>query len=397
MEANASINALKKDRGAWDLFSFLQENQGELGLEEAQLYHDFPILKDLDGEVVISQMLLVSRQHGVMTIAASSAASEQAAIEELPALDEHLEHLFSLIYSRLLRNRGLLKSKIQLAFPINAFTFAPFISNFTLNIRLESPLLLTQQQLEEHLQDIRIPPIASSVYRELLATIEGAKGIIRPKARDIQNRPVGSKGALANLLESEIASFDRGQKQGAIIGLDGLQRIRGLAGSGKTIVLAMKAALTHLRYPEARILYTFYTRSLYQHIQRLVTRFYRRFDDKDPDWSRLKIMHAWGGFNNEGVYFNAALAHGPQVMSYGNAVRRRREQEESKDTFNFLFTKLQQTVNVEPTYDYVFVDEGQHFPASFIQMCIKLAEQDRVVFAYDDLQTIFQAATPTIV
>ncbi len=80
--------------------------------------------------------------------------------------------------------------------------------------------------------------------------------------------------------------------------LDGPQRVRGLAGSGKTVVLAMKAALTHLRYPDAIILYTFYTKNLYQHIQRLITRFYRQFDDRDPNWSNLRIMHAWGGGSN---------------------------------------------------------------------------------------------------
>src|SRR5207244_4454545 len=115
---------------------------------------------------------------------------------------------------------------------------------------------------------------------------------------------------------------DQRQKHGSMIELDGLQRIRGLAGSGKTVVLAMKAALTHLRDPEARILYTFSTKSLYQHIQRLVTRFYRQYDDRDPDWTRLKIMHAWGGRNTPGVYYDACVASGVEPMRYTEAITR---------------------------------------------------------------------------
>ena len=41
-----------------------------------------------------------------------------------------------------------------------------------------------------------------------------------------------------------------------------VQRIRGLAGSGKTVVLALKAAYLHAQHPEWRIGVTFNTRSL---------------------------------------------------------------------------------------------------------------------------------------
>src|SRR5436190_1786683 len=127
METNAGLRALKSDIAAWELFTFFRDNEEQLGLGEAELYYDFPVLKDLDDDIVISQMLLVSRRHGVIALATSNAASYQAAIEELPKLDENLEHVFSLLYSRLLRNRSLLRNKKELAFPIDAFTFSPFL------------------------------------------------------------------------------------------------------------------------------------------------------------------------------------------------------------------------------------------------------------------------------
>lgn len=42
----------------------------------------------------------------------------------------------------------------------------------------------------------------------------------------------------------------------------GPQRIRGLAGTGKTIVLSLKAAITHKKFEDFRILYLFNTQSL---------------------------------------------------------------------------------------------------------------------------------------
>jgi superfamily I DNA and RNA helicase len=46
-------------------------------------------------------------------------------------------------------------------------------------------------------------------------------------------------------------------------------------------------------------------------------------------------------------------------------------------------------------YDFVLVDEGQDFPVSFLKLATRLAKENRMVFAYDDLQTIFQASPPT--
>lgn len=240
-------------------------------------------------------------------------------------------------------------------------------------------------------QFLEVSPLDEETYCELIATIEGAKGIIRPKARIIYDSSIQVKGMLANKLESAISSFDQRQKYGYMSTMDGLQRIRGLAGSGKTIVLTMKAAMIHLRYPDANILYTFYTKSLYQHIQRLITRFYRQFEDRDPDWeNKLHIMHAWGGARNEGVYYNTCLENGIQPMTFTEASQL------PGDPFNNVCKKLLSSSQIQPKYDFVFVDEGQDFPAAFIQLCLKLAKNSKMVFAYDDLQTIFQVSTPTI-
>jgi hypothetical protein len=53
MEINAYDKHLKVDTVAYDLVKFFENNIGELGLEMAQLYYDFPILKNLDESIVI--------------------------------------------------------------------------------------------------------------------------------------------------------------------------------------------------------------------------------------------------------------------------------------------------------------------------------------------------------
>ncbi len=76
----------------------------------------------------------------------------------------------------------------------------------------------------------------------------------------------------------------------------GPQRIRGLAGTGKTVVLCLKAAITHKRFDNFRILYLFNTQSLYQHVQGLIAKYYTMEAKKPPDFDQhLHVLHAWGG------------------------------------------------------------------------------------------------------
>lgn len=64
--------------------------------------------------------------------------------------------------------------------------------------------------------------------------------------------------------------------------VDGPQRIRGLAGSGKTIVLALKAAYLHSQFPEWDIVVTYYTRALWQQYRDLITKFVFEFSRDEP-------------------------------------------------------------------------------------------------------------------
>ena len=374
-----------------ELVNILDNNSAKYFLDDAQLYFDFPVLKDAEDTIVIAQLLLISLRHGLITIAFSNTTEHNTYFyKDLASTEDKLENIFSLLYSRLIRNKNLRRSKTDLSFPTNAFIFAPLLDESVKELDFDTPVLTKEIDILRYLEEARTDSISVDVYKELLSTLDGAKGLVRPKSRDVPEDSRTSKGALANRIESEISTFDKQQKQGAIAVLDGFQRIRGLAGSANTVVLAMKAALTHLRNPEANIIYTFYTKTLYQHIQRLITRFYRQFDDKDPDWEKLKIMHGWGGFTSEGVYSYSCKAFNVKPITYREVDKTRH------DPFDFACKNLMQNAEILPIVDYIFVDEGQDFPASFIELCLKLAKNNRVVYAYDDLQTIFQVATPSI-
>lgn len=382
MEVNVSKRSLSNKPGAALLLSHFETCPDKL--TNAIIFFDFPIYKDFDGKAIFVQALIASPEHGIIIFAIPDATKTGE------HLLEELDQVVSLIHSRLIKNRNLRSGKLQLISQINSVVFSADTS-FKLS-NTDIPVIYNAKQLSELLENLKEEKaLDTNKFSELISTIDGSKGLIRPKNRTDED--LDTKGYYIRALEDELALFDNKQRMGIVVPTDGPQRIRGIAGSGKTVILAMKAAITHLQSPEARIVYTFSTKSLYQHIKRLVTRFYRQFDDRDPNWENLKIMHAWGGRSYSGVYYEACLKHGSLPATYGG--RLAEASRKGITVFDLVCKELKESVHLTPIYDYIFIDEGQDFPASFIDLCRQIAVNERILWAYDELQNIFNIKTPT--
>jgi superfamily I DNA and RNA helicase len=389
MDIYAREKSFLKGSPVLEMINFLKENASILNLAESFLYHDFPIFKDIDGDVLISEILIVSKQLGITII---SVIKEAKGEEELNHGAQQLNELHRILFSRLIRNKKLLASKLALNFNIQLLIYAPNLDKKSMKEVDEIPVSSSLNDVKNFFEGLEAGALGTEEYGELVATIEGAKGLIKPKGRKPVEGDGIKKGNVANEAELEILSFDNYQKTAFMNIIEGPERIRGLAGSGKTVVLAMKAAITHVKYPEAKIAFTFYTKSLYQHVQRLITRFYRQFDDKDPDWNKLKILHAWGNSSNPGIYSEACASVGLRYLTFGEAA-----EQSKKEPFGYACEKLVALNLVRPLYDYILIDEGQDFPNSFFQLAVNLSREQKIVLAYDELQTIFQPNAPTAI
>jgi superfamily I DNA and RNA helicase len=248
------------------------------------------------------------------------------------------------------------------------------------------------------IRDLNVQQLTEPELRETRSILEGAKALVRPIRRIIDD-PEHQKFAVAlSALEDEIASFDQRQRHVALTALGGPERIRGLAGSGKTIILAMKAALAHLDNPQAMILITYYTRSLRDHLTRLITRFHRHFGEGDPDWKHIHVHHGWGRKDLPGVLREASLRSSITPMTFSVA---QGAAGPNQDPFDYACRSLLETKRIAPYYDLILIDEGQDFPGGFYELCFHLAKGPRdnkqIVWAYDELQNIFdvKVRTPT--
>ncbi|WP_318389675.1 DEAD/DEAH box helicase [Enterobacter sp.] len=391
MKLNADKNKLSSNPEAGRLYNILNEldQEEKLHLQEAELYYDFPLYKDDEDNLVISPLMLVSRLYGIIIFYLSN-CHERDAENTLQDNDSALENIYSQIFSRLLKQKYLRKNRRELNISVESAIFAPYV-DAQKNYGTESEVIVSKASIENFIQQFE-NPVTEDIYSEAASTIEGGKGLIRVKQRDIEGFSEESKVKVISGLESSIARFDSNQLGSCVNEVDGIERIRGLAGSGKTVVLAMKVAITHLRNPDKKILYTFSTKALYQHVKRLITRFYRQFDDLDPDFENsIDILHAWGGGSAAGVYYNACQNNSARFINFGEAQRIA-----PKEPFSYACKTLLENHEIKEQYDYVFVDEAQDFDSSFLQLCLKLSREDKMVFGLDVFQNIFQTSSPSI-
>lgn len=388
MQLKLTVDPPSGDPARKSLIELLKSLGDSTALKEATVYHQFPLYKDEDGDLVQADVLVVAPGVGAVVFLTTN-WRESEIIEKMGDIERRLSRVTSHLYSRLLRIQSLRKSPKTLKFEVLSVIYAPSVADPSKIAVEEEIILVNRNGITELLDRGDSPNLDINVAREVCSAIEGARGLIRAKVRQLPAEP-NSLGKQVEILELSIAEFEQQQFRSASSPLGGPQRLRGIAGSGKTVILAMKTALMHLRFPQALILYTFCTKSLYQLIKMLITRFYRQFDERDPDWDRIHIMHAWGGSARPGVYSEACREHGVQAIPFRETPVLWRG-----GPFDFVCQNLLESTTIQPKYDYIMVDEGQDFPPSFLRLCSQLAKEQKFIWAYDELQTIFQSEAPS--
>jgi len=164
---------------------------------------------------------------------------------------------------------------------------------------------------------------------------------------------------------------------------NGPQRIRGLAGTGKTVILCMKAALTHKENKDFKILFLFNTQSMYNQIIKYITDYYVNEAKTVPNWDNIDIFHAWGGRSKKGLYSHLCELQGIIPKIYNDA-------KNLNDSLGYVYQDLLNIKSkLEPIYDMVLIDEAQDFtPAVFETIFYITKPPKRIIWAYDEFQSL---------
>lgn len=338
-------------------------------------YYDFPTSRDYENDVSSPSFLILSIDYGVLIF--------QCTDDDLSVAIENVDQVYTFLDASFRKSSFLRKTKRSLTFPLETILFqytadSEEIDSLIIQKLADLPLSLEQSE-----------PIDQDTFDEVRSIIEGAKAIGTAYKGKQSHITAGAKGTLVAQINGTIRNFDVEQRKVSLNLVNGPQRVRGLAGSGKTIVLAMKAAQIHLANPDKLILFTFHTKSLLGFVKSLIAAFYRHFAEQDPNWDYIDVIHSWGGQRVEGVCSNAAGDNSTTCPTFSEA-----RHNSPSDPFDFVCEKIC-SHGVKQKYEYILVDEAQDLPNHFFQLCFQLANgkcghEKKIIWAYDELQSIFK-------
>jgi superfamily I DNA and RNA helicase len=247
---------------------------------------------------------------------------------------------------------------------------------------------------------------------ELLLSVISGTPILRKPLTPRTSTTGKSRSSIIDGLREKLYELDIQQEH---IGKEippGPQRIRGIAGSGKTVLLCQKAAHMHLKHPDWDIALVFFTRSLYELMTGLLDQWIRRFSGGELHYNpatnmQLRVFHAWGGREQPGFYSTICNHHGKRPGIVATTTNR-------QPTLGLaeLSKRLLEEVPIQPMFDAILIDEGQDLVTEnelkyedkqaiywLAYQSLRPASEDkpeerRLIWAYDEAQSLNSLIVP---
>ena len=262
----------------------------------------------------------------------------------------------------------------------------------------ETPSVLSGQRLKE------------KQWEQLLKVLSGTSVLTKDSHKVLTRHP--NRGQMIQQLRKYHYHFDVQQEK---IGKEippGCQRIMGIAGSGKTILLCQKAAIMHLKYPQWKIAFIFFSRSLYEEIIQQIDRWIRYFSHQQKHYQKnnrqLQVLHAWGSREQLGFYRLLCQRTGVLPLSVNLT-----NYQSPHEALGEVCVDLLKQKNIPQLFDAILIDEGQdlmvkswHYQGKqpFYWLAYQSLrpvdpispQQKRLIWAYDQWQLLENINIPPI-
>lgn len=350
-------------------------------LTEGFLFTGYPALGAPAGSHHIDA-LLVSQKQGVIVFDLVEGAAADGFVDRQNENANKLE-------ARLRQHERLMCGR-TLQVPVRTVTFAPMIQN--LPHAQGDCLVCNGSSLPAWFDALDDWPQPNG-YAYLVSVLL-PRASVRQGASSRAWRSADARGGKLAQREASMTHLDSQQSKAVIETADGVQRIRGVAGSGKTIVVALKAAYLHVRHPTWKIAVTFRTRSL----QALFRHWIRRFawdSGAEPNWDHIQALPAWGAPERgarAGIYDAFCRIVGAECHDFQSARQAfGRGREFAGACEAALNAWMAPTGRAGPgsdshAYDAVLIDEAQDFPPAFLRLCYAMAKANgKLIYACDAL------------
>lgn len=274
-------------------------------------------------------------------------------------------------------------------------------------------------QIQRTIPVIKGGKLNNEQWKLLLAVLGGApvfrKAVRRRTSTPNLQTPTpaeGTRGWVLLQAQAQLSELDWQQEQIGKQIPPGPQRIRGIAGSGKTILLCQKAAHMHLKHPDWDIALVFFSRSLYEPMIKQVDNWLRRFShgevQYDPMNPKLRSLHAWGAKCQPGLYSIICEAAGVQPLTVYYT-----DSKQPHEALAEACSLLLEKGVIPQMFDAILIDEGQDLIVDhqlkfedkqpFYWMAYQALrpvdpthpDTRRLIWAYDEAQSLESLNVPT--
>ncbi len=281
------------------------------------------------------------------------------------------------------------------------------------------PLVFSDQMgkkaLINNLKNIEIlvkgQKIEDEMWKLLLLALTGQDTYQSQEENGEKNRK--TRNGIKTLIKENLYQVDMQQDEIAKTVPPGPQRIRGIAGSGKSVLLCQKAAHMHLKYPDWDIAVVFFTRSLYDNMTREIDKWIRHYSNGEKQLdtdSKLQILHAWGAREQPGFYRKVCLHNKVTPLTAGDRVLGRGAP--SDKLVKACKLLLEEKKALKSIFNAVLIDEAQdlvvdnknlkyHDKQPFFWLAyqslksVKDTDERRLIWAYDEAQSLNSLNIPT--
>jgi len=402
---------------------------------ECIVYSKYPLFSNVGDNKKEPDILIIDKQFGIVVIEVKGITIDQIekvegskwttknfyqkSINPIGQAQNQIYALTSRLYHPDIR--GKVNTKVFVALPYIA---KKQWENKKFGLAGEAPIIFSdnlspgalRRIIEETGNIFTADVLNDDQWRLLLSYIGGENIFAKETEVDFTE---GTKAFISKAVDEEMYDLDIQQEKIGKVIPPGPQRIRGIAGSGKTLLLCQKAAYMHLKYPDYKIALVFFTRSLYDNIRENVDRYIRMFSagsSKYEPSENLKIMHAWGGADLTGLYREIAFSNGVTALNVGD-VKKLNGGKSLGPSEGLIYAckKLLEDKkdNINEIYDAILVDEGQDLISedylkyngaqAFYYLAYKVLRPinqskpklKRLIWAYDELQNLNSMKIPS--
>lgn len=114
-----------------------------------------------------------------------------------------------------------------------------------------------------------------------------------------------------------------------------------------------------------------------------------------PNWNKIRVLHGWGASDQPGLYRELCESADTFFRNYQDALRYFATKN-GRAALDKCCEELLKTVDLPELFDAILIDEAQDFGDYYFRLCYGvLREPKRIVWAYDEIQSLDALEIPT--